>query len=86
MVSQNTIEFRPQSLDRPATAMIEGVRAKFNGNAGQVLERMGEQQTFARAVEAGALDYAAVPGAPDFDSAVTDVDVHVRGHADCSAD
>ena len=68
-----------------AALVVEEVRSKLNGDAVQLLKGMGQQQALGLGVERAALHAFAVPGRTNFYAPVGGVDVHVSGHAHCSA-
>src|ERR1700681_1649998 len=82
MVSQHAVLLGTEPLDRGARSVIEPMGAKFDCDALQLLERMGQEHELALGVDRAALHTLGIPGMPDFQMAVGRVDVEVTRAAD----
>ena len=82
MIAQHAVLLRTEPRDRAARGMIEPVGAKFDRDALQFLERMGQEQQLALGVDGAALNTLGIPGMPDLQTAVGRVDVEVTRAAD----
>jgi hypothetical protein len=80
--AEDAVEFGAEAFDGAAALLIHEVGAELDGDAGEGVEGVGEEEELGLGVEGGALDAAGVPGGADLEAAVEGVDVHVGGHAD----
>src|SRR5690348_12770760 len=70
VIAQDAVLLRTEALDRRTRGMIEPVRAEFDGDAAQRLERVREQEPLAFGVDRGALRALRIPGVADLDAAI----------------
>jgi hypothetical protein len=82
VIAEDAILFRAETRDRLARGEVEEARAKLDGDAGERLERMREQQELRFRVERRALDPLRVPRVADFQPPMHGVHVEIA----CAAD
>ena len=80
MTPQDAVQFRPQSFDGAAAALIEKRRPKLDSNAIQLLKGVSKQQVLAFCVYSGALDSRGIPCRANLKPPVDWVKVHEGRH------
>src|SRR5277367_2844250 len=66
VLPQDPVQFRAQSFDGGTALLIEEMRAEFDRDAIQYIERMGQEQQLALGIQRTALHALSIPGGADF--------------------